>query len=264
MEQFEGNVNQAQSEASISNVPQDDSFEIQCYVTREDWIAANIERTDESAEWTEHFRRVKRDRVAKAVLGTGGVAIVVGLIMNYQYGWTYPYNLAVVLIGIFTTLIVGLIVESTGRKDPRASYIKSIRASDYSSFTGPTRAVCTPTHVLFERDDSTYTLPWRRVLLWATTNFLMFGTYDSSYFVFPLKVFGDSETQKRRVDQIKAWMANAALSESERVILWLKDRSAPCPKCRYQLANLQVNRCPECGHVLTVGELNARAEMRAV
>ena len=34
---------------------------------------------------------------------------------------------------------------------------------------------------------------------------------------------------------------------------FLRDRDTPCPACSYNLRNLTTNRCPECGHAMTLG-----------
>lgn len=44
------------------------------------------------------------------------------------------------------------------------------------------------------------------------------------------------------------------------VIAFLKDRSHPCPRCAYDLRNIQSARCPECGEplILKIGTPRAR------
>ncbi|MBU6413516.1 MAG: hypothetical protein KGS45_08580 [Planctomycetes bacterium] len=244
-----------------SNDPaaQDDSFEMRWFVTRDDWIAANIEIMSSGRIWIEHFRSARRDRITKVGVGLAGLTLIATMIAGIGFGWTHVTSMAVLLTGGIATGVGMIVAAKLNEGDPKTNHARSVHATDYSAFIGPTSARCTSTCVIFERDEAVYQLPWRKVLLWTSPNYIMFGTTDSAYFVFPVKIFGEPDIQKRHMDQILRWIEKARVPESEKVKQWLRDRSTPCPKCRYQLANLQGDKCPECGHVLTVDELNARA-----
>src|SRR4051812_39647348 len=37
------------------------------------------------------------------------------------------------------------------------------------------------------------------------------------------------------------------------LLAYVRDRDVPCPLCKYNLRNLTIPRCPECGQPLTIG-----------
>lgn len=242
----------------------DEPFEIQCYVTREDWIAANVQAMERRQEWVAYFREVKRKRVTEFGIGTAGVLFLVGLLWHFQYQPKAHQVAVFAIAGAAASILAGFIAATVSKKKEQRSSVRAVSAMDFSHYSGPTRAVCSKEHAFFERDEAMYQMPWRHVRCAITGEYLTFETLGSLFFVFPIRAFGSAEAQNRCFELATRWISEAQIPERDRVRLWLQGRSTPCPKCRYQLANLEGDRCPECGHVLTVDELNSRAAMRAM
>ena len=45
---------------------------------------------------------------------------------------------------------------------------------------------------------------------------------------------------------------DSATDDQALLITWLSTHDAPCPACKYNLRNLTVPRCPECGRPLSL------------
>jgi hypothetical protein len=45
---------------------------------------------------------------------------------------------------------------------------------------------------------------------------------------------------------------DSATDDQAMLVTWLSTHDAPCPACKYNLRNLTVPRCPECGRPLSL------------
>lgn len=247
------------STGGLAQATNGEAFELFYDVTRSDWIAANTEDYDTHSDWIAHFRSKKSKRTERMVAIALLIIVLVWIVAAKTSKLDESEHKAFVFGGILFILIMALYGQATGDKAAKAKQIKELHAMDFSRFSGRTRAYCSYAWVLFERDGASHRLAWKHVQLRSGTQYITFITQDSGLFLFSRTAIGSAPEQEHRIKLISDWIAESQLPESKRLALWLKERPTPCPKCRYQLANLQGDKCPECGHVLTVDELNARA-----
>lgn len=205
-------------------------------------------------EWKTYIARLERKH--RLLILTGAICLPAGiaLIVYSPHALSMATGLGsmqVLLCVVGVLSLIGLIESSRMLRqasDPNPTGRKNTE-SVKSSF----RLCVSDAGVLFDWPHFESLLRWVMYYeVMVLPSFVAVMCVSDGTAVIPNTCFASDAAREDFITCVRGLIAANGATAEDRVRANLRDRSFPCPKCRYELRDNQTGACPECGLELTL------------